>query len=377
MEKTKIKIQDPLEICKEYEEVTFGTAAPRGQGRRWMFTIQIGYEEDYESLEDLDAAWHLDIENPDIRYAVYQREQAPKTGSLHIQGYMELTKSIGFRAVQKILDFGKPWVGRCKGKQEQCIAYCTKEDTRHSDTYWEHGESHKGGQGARNDLNWVKEIVEEAHNNPTGVDARVLVADEDFSTFVKHHKAIDTYFELTVRPRTFKPEVVWVYGPTGVGKSYMFWEKYPYPQGYPLMIPDKPGDTVWFEHYKGQKAMLLDDFGGEISFKKMLRLLDSYPLMTQVKGTSTHIRSPVMYITSDKHPLEIEWGGYVGDKAQLIRRITKIIYKGPKGEHFDEETFTPSATLAKYLKKVKKEYQDAYEEPDDENISSEENNTNQ
>nr|QCC62365.1 putative replication associated protein [Crucivirus sp.] len=377
MENNEIIFELPSGICKEYEEVSYGASAPKGNGRRWMFTIQLGYEEDYGSPEELDDAWHLDIENPDIRYAVYQREQAPKTGSLHIQGYMELTKAIGFRAVQKILNFGKPWVGRCNGKQEQCIAYCTKEETRHSDTYWEHGERHKGGQGTRNDLTWIKEVIEENHANPTGVDARVLVGNEDYNAFLKYHKGIDTWSELTVRPRTTKPKVVWIYGPTGVGKSYWFWSRYPYPTGYPLMIPDKLGEKLWFENYKGQHAILLDDFGGEISFKTMLRLLDQYPLMVQVKGGSTHLRSPVMCITSDKHPLDINWGeSYVGDKAQLIRRITDIIYIGPKEEEFDEETITPSPTLAKHLKKVKKERLDPYEDVDEENISTEEKSQN-
>jgi hypothetical protein len=372
MQKSKKLELEFSEICEELQEVPVGSRAPSGTGRRWMFTIQLGRERDLpKDPEALDDLWHINIEQPDIRYVVYQREKSPTTGQLHIQGYIEFTKSIGFRAVQKALDFGKPWVGRARGKQEQCIAYVTKEETRHSEGFWHHGDPEEGGQGARNDLNKIKKLIEQAHESP-GTNPEILVGNEDFSTFVKHHKAIRRWFELTARKRNFQPEVIWIYGPSGVGKSRWFWETYP--DGYELMVPEKQGEKLWFEDYNGEHAMLIDDFGGEISFKTMLRLLDRNAMKVAVKGTSTQIRSKITVITSDRHPLEIDWGGYVGCKFQLIRRITTIMYIGEKGGEFDVETVSPNKQVTKFLKKVNNVYtyiedEDSMEEKEEKDIS--------
>lgn len=348
------------EVSEPLQEVPIGTRAPTGTGRRWMFTLQLGLESQLPTdPEELDDLWHIDITQPDIRYVVYQREKSPTTGRIHIQGYIEFTKSIGFRAVQKALNFGTPWVGRCRGKQEQCIAYVTKEETRHSDGFWEHGHPEEGGQGARNDLVKMKKLIEDCHNTP-GVAPELVIAEDDFSTFVKHHKAIRLYYELTAPKRNFKPEVIWIYGQAGVGKSRLFWERHP--DGYDLLIPSKQGDNVWFERYNGENAILIEDFGGEIPFKYLLRLIDRHPMKVAVKGTSTQFRSRIIYFTSDVHPLEVNWQANVGDKAQLIRRIDTIIYMGEKGDEFDEETVSMSNTLKKYMKRVKKEF--IYTEPD-------------
>lgn len=346
------------DIHDDYMEVPVTGKAPTGTARRYVFVLQLGLPsalpKDPEALDDL---WHIDIEQPDVRYVVYQREQAPETGQLHIQGYIEFTKPKGFRAVQKILDYGKPWVAIARGSQEQCVTYCTKEETRHSDSYWEHGTPEEGGRGARNDLKKIKTLIEEAHANP-GSDPEVLVGNEDFSAYLKYNKAIRRWFEITAKSRTTKPEVRWYYGPAGVGKSARFWQEFP--DGYDVMVPSQPGGEVWFERYNGQHAVLIEDFGGEIPFKYMLKLLDRYPMKVAVKTSSTQFRSGVIVITSDKHPLEIEWGVHnsqLGDRAQLIRRIDSIVYIGHKGGEYDEEMIPhTSDVLLSYMKKVHKEF---------------------
>lgn len=367
MQKSKKLSIDFSEISEELQEVPLGSRAPSGTGRRWMFTLQLGREKDLpKDPELLNDLWHINIEQPDIRYVVYQREKSPQTGQLHIQGYIEFTKPIGFRAVQKALEFGTPWVGRARGKQEQCIAYVTKEETRHSDGFWSHGEPEEGGQGARNDLTRVKKLIEEAHSSP-GTNPEVLVGNDNFGSFLKYHKAVRRWFEVTAPKRNYEPKVIWVYGPAGVGKSRWFWESYP--DAYELMVPDKLGDKVWFEDYNGEQAVLIEDFGGEISFKYMLRLLDRYPMKVAVKGSATQFRSTVICITSDKHPLDIDWGGSVGDKSQLIRRIDTIMYVGEKGGEFDIETVSSNKRLNKYLKKL--EYLYTYIEDEEEEESNE------
>lgn len=59
-------------------------------------------------------------------FVVGQLERCPSTGKLHIQAYVEC------KSARDLKWYGSRGyhVEPCKGTQAQCIAYCTKEETR-------------------------------------------------------------------------------------------------------------------------------------------------------------------------------------------------------------------------------------------------------
>jgi len=65
-----------------------------------------------------------------IVYLVCQREKAPSSGKIHLQGYVELQSQYSMAKVKEILGCPKAHVEIRGGSQEQAIKYCTKIETR-------------------------------------------------------------------------------------------------------------------------------------------------------------------------------------------------------------------------------------------------------
>ena len=62
------------------------------QARDWCFTINNPVQSEQEFLEYLNTV-------TDLRYAVFQRERAPETGTEHYQGYFEFTQPKWFTTI--------------------------------------------------------------------------------------------------------------------------------------------------------------------------------------------------------------------------------------------------------------------------------------
>lgn len=104
------------------------------QARDWCFTINNPVQSEQEFLEYLNTV-------TDLRYAVFQRERAPETGTEHYQGYFEFTQPKWFTTIKKCLS--KENIGvdahieQRKGKRSQAREYCMDEETRISPQYYE------------------------------------------------------------------------------------------------------------------------------------------------------------------------------------------------------------------------------------------------
>ena len=109
-----------------------------------------------------------------------------------------------------------------------------------------------------------------------------------------------------------KVEVYW--GPTGVGKSRKVWEK----AGLDA-YPKDPRSKFW-DGYRNQQNVVIDEFRGDIDISHVLRWFDRYPVIVEVKGSSTVLMATHIYITSNIDPRK--W--YAIDEATieaLLRRL--------------------------------------------------------
>ncbi len=112
-------------------------------------------------------------------------------------------------------------------------------------------------------------------------------------------------------------EVIYIYGPPGTGKSTYVWDNVKNTSFYqPPPIRD---GKIWFDGYTGQDVLWLEDMVlNTLSRDLILRILDKFPLLCEVKGGTTYACWTKVYITSNQEPEYLE--------EAVQRRFTDVIF---------------------------------------------------
>lgn len=305
--------------------------------KHWVFTLNdINETLSYESVVDMIA--------PACDYLVFQQERG-ENGTLHYQGYAEFKKPERLSSLQKLHPILRPHWEKRKGTRQQARNYAMKEDTR-IDGPWVSGDKpwNEKSQGRRSDLEDLVKMVEAGHTDREIFDAHPV------STF-KHLRHI-TAVRMVFKPvRTTDLSVVLLYGPPDTGKTRAFWDLYP--DGFSVPV----SKNLWFSNYQQEKAVLIDDFAGNIGLTQLLQILDRYPVQLETKGSHTWWCPDVICITSNLHPFE--WYDYstrANSYKALKRRVTRVVVHGDddtpnrnmdKDEFFDDMRPTETRWSAK------------------------------
>jgi len=242
-----------------------------------------------------------------VQYIVFQLELSSKTNRLHFQGYVELRERTVFNSVKAMLGDGVHFEPR-RGTQKQARDYCMKEDTRVGGP-WEAGEP--SIQGKRNDLGKIKEMLDSGKSVEE-------IADTDFPTWCRNHNAIDKYVSMKAKKRNWEMNNSCLWGDAGTGKTRSAHDSEP-----DLYI--KP-DGKWFCGYRGQEAVLIDDFTGDMPLSLFLKVLDRYPMSVEVKGGSTSFLAKRVYVTSNLSPEEWYPTASAQQHAAIRRRFKSITH---------------------------------------------------
>lgn len=281
------------------------------KAKHWCFTINNPTELDHASLV---------MFRNQVTYIVYGTENAvlrDSTGATktpHLQGYFCLIGQKTRTSLSKILDRAHLEVK--KGTVRDAIDYCKKGDQTHEE--W-HNHKTKGPHYGQN-ADVTEYGQEPLEQNQAGHKASMekyeetmrLAREGNFEEINSKHSLL--YFNnirnvrqevINNKPREAlqwkhgSPPNLWIYGPTGTGKSKKVWDEYP--QAYRKMC------NKWWDGYNDQEVVVLEDIGltHEYLGDHLKIWADRFPFRAEMKGRTVMLRPQRLVITSNYHPEEL------------------------------------------------------------------------
>lgn len=263
----------------------------RKPAKTWKYTLNNYKEKDIEFFKKLDCTRHR-----------CSKEIGEKCKTPHLQGMITFIRAYRMTALKKLHN-DVHWE----------IAYCADFNYETKiDSEWLIDVNH-GKQGKRSDLD---DVVDKIKKGGTLKD----IAEEFPKTFIMANKGIERLIQMKCKPRDWEMEVHIRWGKPGTGKTRYVWDTYGVDNVYPKM------KNKWWDHYLGQKTVLIDDFdpehAHEMAFDHWLTLLDRYPMIVEYKGGSCQFCSKKIYITSNFDPKT--WFMNRGNRDAFFRRVNSI-----------------------------------------------------
>jgi len=260
--------------------------------RKWCFTC---FDDD-DNLERLLTCITC-APGGQVKYCCFQVERCPTSDRPHAQGYIETRDALRLLTTKKLFNdtFARTvHLSKARKCRLAQIRYCTKlknddgtcarvdgiEPFIFDDESAEEGTKPKRVKlfdeivTLLHDRKRIREIEfddEYEHLRSTVTrNRRVLVAAE--MAIWERHKSITRHVYVEV-----------IYGDPGIGKSHSIHERWK-DNFHDKVFRYTMGMGDWFDGYKGQKVLFIDDFNGWITAGKMLQYTDKYQLNVQVKG---------------------------------------------------------------------------------------------
>jgi len=267
-----------------------------GKHRNWALTVF-----DFKEIGALKS------ENK-FSYLIYGKEICPKTQKTHWQTFVYFKNPRTFNGIKKILK--TTHIEVCYSQNSDNIAYCKKDGD-----FIEIGEP-PGDNGVKN----IKKIINEM--------SLTELMTNDPETFVKYRNGIKELYNLKNKNKKSKKKIefIWIYGPTGTGKSERIFDKHL--EDSTTTIDFTNG---FFNDWGDDKILIIEEFRGNIPYNILLKLTDQYRNWNNVniKGGTKLVDIDKLYITSCLRPEQCYPNLAAEDKIdQLLRRITEVIYTG-------------------------------------------------
>lgn len=219
-----------------------------------------------------------------VRYAIWQVERTGRTGTRHLQGYVELSEPCRWTYLRSVLG----WEGHVEpryGDRDAARAYCRKRATRERDGGpFEYGSWEEGGQGTRTDLEHLEALL---RSGATEDQIRL----EAFGLWARYHQVIQRDLAMSGPWRTWRTEVHVLTGDPGTGKSE--WCRRVAPGAYYKQ------EGIWWDGYRGRRDVVLDGFSGRFCRPEQLqRLCGRDDILVETKGGQTPFVARRIFILS-------------------------------------------------------------------------------
>lgn len=265
------------------------------RSRNWCFTINNWTDDDLRTLEDLPDDMVVGAE-------------VGENGTPHLQGVIHMSQSRTLSATRARLG-GRAHVEPMRGTWTQAADYCRKD----GDVRIDRGTGPR--QGARVDLEAYRDDV------AAGANDWYLVQNH-LSTFARYPRLADAVrkaaTETSVRDYR-KLKTVVLYGPGGTGKTRAATQV---PEDTPYLWKDYA--RGWWDGYRGQRTLILDEFAGQLDWNVFLGLTDGQQHRLDIKNSHAYAHWDRVIITSNVHPNDWYANKDLGD-PEFNRRITKVV----------------------------------------------------
>lgn len=246
------------------------------------------------------------------QYTVGQLEKG-LNGTPHLQFVQNFENSIRLAHYKKTLP-----VAHCEPcySEDASKKYVMKEDTR-VDGPWEYGKKLIQRNSKKD---WEQIFLSAKRGRMEDIPADIRV--RCYSQLKKIEK---DHLEITDSDHL---RGVWIYGPSGVGKSR--WARQEYPGHYPKLC------NKWWDGYQGQKNVIMDDIGLEhkILGQQLKIWADRYGCVLETKGGALTSKYDNFVVTSQYSIEEI-----FGDDpktVEALKRRFKVVFFPFKVFHDDD-----------------------------------------
>jgi len=262
-----------------------GRPGPRVQGIFWLLTVP--------------QANYVPYPHPELTWIRGQLERGEEDGYLHWQLCCAFSRK---KTLGQVRDFFGPYHAELT-RSEAAADYVWKEETRVDGTQFEFG-SKPIRRNAKHDWDAIWEAAKTGDLQAIPPSIRL----QSYRTI----RAIGADF---AKPVGMERSCYVFWGRTGTGKSSLAWER----AGMDA-YPKDPRTKFWCG-YGGQETVVIDEFRGGIDISHILRWLDRFPVIVEVKGGSVVLNARTIYVTSNISPRE--WYPGLDEETQnaLLRRL--------------------------------------------------------
>lgn len=303
------------------------------KARRWVLTLHMAKgQQDPKKFSERDTMalrrFNLAAQTDPVSFCVFQPEIAPETGTYHLQGYAEFAQKVSLAAVRKHFGDGV-YAQVARGTPEQCIAYCTKEDSRvdggETVRFGKPMELNEKGGTAGSRTDW-KDALEMLESNALPIS--VVRKHPHMLPCVRalHHTRTEILREQT---RHRKTEVLVLWGSPDSGKSTTAFELARAKGEFFNLMTNS--NALWWDGYDPLRhhTVVLDEFtGGKCPLTYLNMMLDRHPMQVEWKGGSYPFLAKRVIITSNYHPKS--WYDFENPEKRLcwpalLRRLETIV----------------------------------------------------
>jgi len=272
--------------------------ASRRQGIFWLLTVPCP--------NDLCAGMESGILPEGLVWCKGQKERGENTGYEHYQLVVAFPKKVSLPGVTRM--FGRSTHGELS-RSEAANAYVGKEETRIGEPF------ELGAKPVRRNskTDWDSVWTAAKSGDLDSVPASIRV--------VSYH-ALRAIRSDHAQPRAIERRVDVFWGATGTGKSRRAWDE------AGIDAYSKCPRSKFWDGYQDQEHVVIDEFRGAIDISHILRWLDRYPVLVEIKGSATSLVAEKIWITSNLHPRD--WFKDLDSETQeaLLRRLQITIFDG-------------------------------------------------
>lgn len=294
--------------------------------RRWVFTC---FKQDYVGVDGPKLLCDSVHASQSVRYFVAQVERAPTTDHLHVQAYVEFFVPVVLSRLRSLVPDAH--FESARGTSDECLAYCTKEETYVHGRYVFGTPLQLSGKSSA-----LTELLELAKSGAS--DYELLNADP--SAFVRFQRALPIVRDATARSRRVNVSIVeFVYGPTSTGKTTGVYQRAEETSRDVFLVPEGSA-LASFNGYSGEHLLLFDDFTNRtISTSLLLKIMrppGQRPLQVNTKGSFVYLEHNSVTITSN-FAVDNLWPDETARSA-ICARINSWWYHPELGKayHFDD-----------------------------------------